>query len=116
MATKLTRVEAEQVARFVTENHDKIVHGMVIDRAPNGRLRLRPADMAPAHLSKAANSLGIDPKLVRRMRQPDLRDWVYTRASKEVGGMVELGYDRDHAVAVVAERHGLSEAELGKAT
>lgn len=40
----LTRVEAEQVARYVTEHHDRLGAGLKIGRYANGRLRLEPAD------------------------------------------------------------------------
>ena len=43
METRVTKVEAEQIARFVVEQHGKLSHGLVIDRYSNGRLRLTPA-------------------------------------------------------------------------
>lgn len=61
---RLSRVEAEQIARFVAENHDRIREGMLIERFSDGRLRLRRIGEGAAlarslgNVSEAAEILG----------------------------------------------------------
>lgn len=50
---RLTKVEAEQLVRFVSENHERISEGIIVDRLTSGDLRVRRVGEGAVLLTEA---------------------------------------------------------------